>query len=190
MFVGDRHTCSLQICETKVSPDKAIASYRTPHKIFSIRGEIMGAILDMIVSSVAIITTKSGEKINGMTAAWVAQASFEPPLVVVSIAPERYTHQLIDESSVFAVNILSEGQVELGRKFGSKSGRDTDKFKDVNYVTKKTGSPILADIYAYLDCKLYKTYKAGDHTLFIGEVVEHKVFKDKKPLVFRTADYF
>lgn len=97
----------------------------------------MGAILDMIVSSVAIITTKSGEKINGMTAAWVAQASFEPPLVVVSIAPERYTHQLIDESSVFAVNILSEGQVELGRNFGSKSGRDTDKFKGVNYVTKR-----------------------------------------------------
>jgi len=150
----------------------------------------MGAILDMIVSSVAIITTKSGEKINGMTAAWVAQASFEPPLVVVSIAPERYTHQLITESKVFAVNILSEGQVKLGRKFGLKSGRDVDKFKGVDYVTKKTGSPILKDVYAYLDCELHKTCNAGDHTLFIGEVVEYKVWEGKKPLVFRTNDYF
>ncbi len=150
----------------------------------------MGAILDMIVSPVSIVTSKSGNTKNGMTVAWVAQASFEPPLVVVSIAPERYTHQIISQSNVFAVNLLSEGQKELAKKFGTVSGKNYDKFQGLKYTTKQTGSPILEDIYAYLDCKVYKTCDAGDHTLFIGEIIDQEVWSDKKPLVFKVKDYF
>lgn len=149
-----------------------------------------GEILDMITSPVTVVTSKFGNKINGMTAAWVAQASFNPPLIMVSIAPERYTHDLIQKSRVFAVNILADYQLEVGKHFGFTSGRRVDKCSGIAHGPKKTGAPILKDSFGYLDCKLLSAFKAGDHTVFVGEVVEHFIHKDKKPLVFRSKDFF
>ena len=59
-----------------------------------------------LVHGVYVVTTRVGEKINGMTAAWVSQVSLKPLLVMVSIAPPRYTHTLIKESGIFAINVL------------------------------------------------------------------------------------
>lgn len=149
-----------------------------------------GEILDMITSPVTVVTTKFGNKINGMTAAWVAQVSLNPLLIMVSIAPQRYTHELIQKSKVFAVNILADYQVELGKHFGFSSGKRTDKLLEIEFETKKTDSPILKDIFGYLDCKVLSAVKAGDHTIFIAEVLEHFIHKDRKPLIFRSTDFF
>jgi len=147
-------------------------------------------ILDIITSPVTVVTVKNKDKINGMTIAWITQAAHNPASVVVSIAPQRYTYSLIKESRVFGVNILSEGQEELGRRFGFASGRNLDKFKGLKYHTSKNGIPVLEDIYAYVECKLINIVNAGDHDLFIGEVTEKVVDDKKKPLVFRAKDYF
>jgi len=149
-----------------------------------------GQILDMISSPVAVITTKFDNKINGMTAAWVAQASFNPTLIMVSIAPQRYTHQLIQKSKIFAVNMLADYQVDIGKHFGFTTGKKTDKFLEIGFESKKTGSPILKESFGYLDCKLLSAITAGDHTIFVGEVVEHFIHKDKRPLLFRSDDFF
>jgi flavin reductase (DIM6/NTAB) family NADH-FMN oxidoreductase RutF len=53
-----------------------------------------------------------------------------------------------------------------------------------------TGAPILDDVYAYLECKMLSGVRAGDHTIFVGEVLDSKVFKDKVPLEFRSKDFF
>ncbi|PIU41235.1 MAG: flavin reductase [Candidatus Omnitrophica bacterium CG07_land_8_20_14_0_80_42_15] len=149
-----------------------------------------GGILDMITSPVTVVTTKSGDKINGMTAAWIAQASFNPAMVMVSIAPERYTHELIKESNIFAVNILADNQIELGKHFGFGSGRNKNKFEDIKFEAKNTGSPILEGCFGYLDCKLLSSFKAGDHSIFIGEVIGQGVSKGKKALIFHSKDFF
>jgi len=149
-----------------------------------------GQILDMITSPVTIVTTKFQKKVNGMTVAWVVQAFFNPTLIMVSIAPQRYTHELIQNSKVFAVNILADHQVELGKHFGFSSGKREDKFLEIDFETKKTGSPILKDIFGYLDCKVLSAFRAGDHSIFVGEVVEDFINKDKNPLVFRSNDFF
>jgi len=149
-----------------------------------------GAILDILTSPVTVVTVKSGDVINGMTVAWLAQASYQPPMVAVAIAPQRYSHELIQKSGRFFINILAEGQKELGRHFGSASGRDRDKFEKVNFDFSKSGIPILKDIYAYLDCELVSSCTAGDHTLFIGKVVDYRKTEGKQPLVFKVEDYF
>jgi len=149
-----------------------------------------GAILDIIPSGVAVVSSKSGDKINGMTAAWVAQVSFDPPMVVVSVAPERYTHELIEESKVFAISILDENQIELGKLFGTKSGKNVDKFADIPYETRRTGAPIINNTAAFVECKVVDSVTAGDHTVFVGEVVDSGVLSDNSPLIFRTTDFF
>ena len=146
---------------------------------------------DALVHGVYVVTTRVGEKINGMTAAWVSQVSLKPLLVMVSIAPPRYSHDLIKTSGVLAVNVLTSEQVELGKRFGFKSGRKVDKCAGLEWITAATGAPILPQAYAYLDMKLVSTFPAGDHTLFVGEVVEAKILHPQaRPLVFQKSDFF
>lgn len=146
--------------------------------------------LRKIQSGVYVITVKDGERINGMTAAWAMKASFKPPLVAVSIGKTRYSHGLIRNAGSFALNVLSVGQVEVGRRFGFKSGRNTDKFEGLKYDTARTGAPILGGVAAWLDCTLYGECDAGDHTIFLGEVLEAAHFEGVEPLLFKRKDFF
>jgi flavin reductase (DIM6/NTAB) family NADH-FMN oxidoreductase RutF len=144
-----------------------------------------------LVHGVYVVTTRLGEKLNGMTAAWVAQVSLNPLLVMVSIAPSRYSHTLIKESGIFAINVLTTEQVELAKRFGYKSGRKIDKFAGLDCLAAVSGAPVLPQAYAYLDLRLVHTYTAGDHTLFVGEVVEAKILHPQsQPLIFKKSDFF
>lgn len=144
-----------------------------------------------LVHGIYVVTTRVGDKVNGMTAAWVSQVSLNPLLVMVSIAPARYTHTLIQETHNFAINVLTSEQAELGKRFGFKSGRKVDKFAGLEWVPAPSGAPILPQAYAYLDLKLVYTYAAGDHTLFVGQVTDAKILHPQNhPLVFNKNDFF
>ena len=144
-----------------------------------------------LVHGVYVVTTRLEDVVNGMTASWVSQVSLKPLLVMVSIAPSRYSHRLIKESGVFAINVLDSTQADLGKRFGYKSGRQVDKFANLSWTTAATGAPILPQAYAYLDLRLKDTCAAGDHTLFLGEVVAAKILRPQaQPLVFKKSDFF
>ncbi len=143
-----------------------------------------------IQNGVFVITTRNEDRVNGMTAVWVARSSFKPPLLSVSIGKSRFSHDMINKSKVFAVNILSEKQIAEGKYFGFKSGRTTDKFKGVEYTTGKTGSPILKGIAGYFDCMVVNSCDAGDHTIFVGEVLDAEVYENNLPLLYRHDDFF
>lgn len=145
--------------------------------------------LEAFTYGVYIVSAKRGKEINALAAGMGMQISFSPPLVLVGIGKTRYTHDMIEEGKVFAVSVLAEGQQELGRHFGSRSGRDVDKFADVPHRTARTGAPILEECAAWLDCELVGSHAAGDHTIFVGKVVEAWVDETKKPLVLRAGDY-
>ena len=144
-----------------------------------------------LVHGVYVITTRLGDRLNGMTASWVSQVSLSPLLLMASIAPTRYSHDLIKGSGVFAVNVLASDHVDLGKRFGFQSGRQVDKFAGLEYLTATTGSPILPQACAFFDLKLVDTFPAGDHTLFVGEVVAGKILHpEMHPLVFSKKDFF
>jgi flavin reductase (DIM6/NTAB) family NADH-FMN oxidoreductase RutF len=144
-----------------------------------------------LVHGVYIVTTRFEELVNGMTAAWVSQVSLNPLLIMVSVAPARYSHRLIRDSGILAINVLDPGQVDLAKRFGYKSGRKVDKFAGLDWISAATGAPILPQAYAYFDLKLVETFNAGDHTLFLGEVVEAKILHPQaQPLVFKKSDFF
>ncbi|HMK48556.1 MAG TPA: flavin reductase family protein [Thermodesulfovibrionales bacterium] len=144
-----------------------------------------------ISHGVYIVTVRAKERINGMTAAWLSQVSFNPIQLMVSIAPARYTHNLIRESGYFAVNTLDEETRDYAAAFGFKSGRKADKFQGVSFFDAPNGSPVLNGAHSFFECKVVDTFTAGDHTLFIGEVAEARLLKEgSAPLIFRWDDYF
>ena len=137
--------------------------------------------LKKLTTGIYIVTTKQESQINGMVASWVSQVSFSPPLVMVAVEKERYSHQMITAGKVFAINILSTQQKKEVPLFKG-THKPEEKFFNTPYTTKNTGAPIINDAIAYLDCVLRGQFAPGDHTLFIGEVIEGDVLKDGDPL--------
>lgn len=120
-------------------------------------------------------------KPNVLAIAWIIPVSVDPPLLAMSIRPERYSHKLISETKEFVVNIPT---FQLAKKVlgcGRLSGRDHNKFDEFSLETKsakKVSPPIIKDCIAHIECKLTKSLEAGDHTLMIGKVVAAYVTKD------------
>jgi flavin reductase (DIM6/NTAB) family NADH-FMN oxidoreductase RutF len=132
-----------------------------------------------------VLTTFHEQSINGMIASWVSQVSYDPPLVMVAVHPNRYSHQLIGDSGCFALHILLRNQKDLLNRF---KGIDPEaKFRSLQWSKGTTGCPILQDCLGYLECIVRDTHSPGNHTLFIGEVVDGQIFSHEDPLC--TLDY-
>ncbi|PJF32723.1 MAG: hypothetical protein CUN52_00215 [Phototrophicales bacterium] len=136
-------------------------------------------------SGVTIITTRLPDgEIKGMTASSFTSVSMNPYLILICVAKKLYTHEVLLHSDVFAVNILNSAQIEIAQIFAGMRPDITDRFAHVGYTTADTGAPILPDVSGWLDCRKYQTIDAGDHTIFIGEVVSAYGATDKAPLVY------
>ena len=133
-----------------------------------------------------VITSKKGNKINGQTANALMQVTAEPPAIAIGINKNNLTHEFIKESKVFAASILSQDTpLNFIGQFGFKSGRDVNKFDQVNYKTGKNGAPIILDnTLAYLEVKVTQEMDVGTHTIFVGEIVESELLKDGEPMTY------
>ena len=137
--------------------------------------------LKKLTTGIYIVTSKQGSEVNGMVASWISQVSFSPPLVMVAIKQGRRSHLMIEKGMVFAVNILRKEQKKMVSLL--KGAIESEKkFSHIPFETKKTGAPIIKDALAFLDCKLTSMVTPGDHTIFIGEVLDGGVIKEGAPL--------
>ena len=138
-----------------------------------------------ITYGIYVLTTRFEDSINGMIASWVSQVSYEPPLFMVAIHPNRYSHELLTRSGYFALHIISREQKDLLTLF--KGPGHKEKFKSISWENGMTGCPILADCIGCMECHVTQSLAPGNHTLFIAEVV-NAIFKaEKTPLC--TLDY-
>jgi len=120
-------------------------------------------------------------KPNIITLAWAMPTSVNPPLVAVSIRPERCSHGLIEETKEFVANIPTMDILKETLFCGRVSGKEHDKFKETGLTplpAKKVKPPIIKECVAHLECKLHSRLTAGDHTIFVGEIVE--AYADKE----------
>ncbi|MBE3585000.1 MAG: flavin reductase family protein [Thermoanaerobacter sp.] len=140
-----------------------------------------------LVWPVCLVGAMEDGRHNVMTAAWISQVSHNPLLVMVSIAPGRFTHDMIVRTGEFMISILSAEQQEVSSFCGSRSGRDVDKIAQLQLKTepaKVIRVPRISGCVANLECRLVSRHTAGDHTLFIGEVVAADTAgAEKQPLV-------
>jgi flavin reductase (DIM6/NTAB) family NADH-FMN oxidoreductase RutF len=155
----------------------------------TIASEQYRAALRHFPSGVTIVTLRSGDEIHGLTVSAFASVSPDPPLVAVVIDHRHKAHELLEQpGTVFAVNILAADQVELSNRFAWV--KDEDRFEEGDWSAAATGAPVLADALAWLDCRIHSSHRAGDHTLFVGEVQASEVPReDAAPLVYWNQGY-
>src|SRR5436190_17382603 len=103
-----------------------------------------------------IVTAVAEQRRGGLVATWVMRASLDPeaPLVVVGLAPNHHTTELVLSSGAFALHLLTQEQLELVWRFALGSSRDRDKLAGLATTAGETGAPILADCLAWLDCRV------------------------------------
>ena len=121
-------------------------------------------------TGVTIVTTRNGDVIHGFTVNAFASVTAEPPTVLVCVNRTARAHPIISESGGFCVNILALEQQVLAEKF--QGGEPHERFRDVVHRAGPSGSPILDNVLAYVDCSVEEEVSAGTHTIFIGRVLE------------------
>ncbi len=114
------------------------------------------------------------EKPNVMTADWVVPLSFSPPLLGVAVGHTRYTHRLIKESGEFVIAVPTLELLKDVWIAGTVSGKEGNKFERLGLTltnSKKVKVPSIKECQANIECKVVKEVEVGDHTLFVGEIV-------------------
>ncbi len=136
-----------------------------------------------------VVSSKKGDKINGQVVNTVFQITPEPITVATSINKDNLTHEFIESSGVFTVSVLSkDAPFKLIGLFGFRSGREVDKFSQVDYDIGNNGAPYLREhTVAYLEAKVIKKEDLFTHTLYIGEVMDGARLSDEVPM---TYDYY
>ncbi len=140
-------------------------------------------------TGVTVITTRVGDDLHGMTANAVTSVSLEPLLLLVCVDKSADTHEILAQADSFAVNILSVAQEEISRSLATKKGGRATKLDGVAHVFGVTGAPLIDGAIAYLDCLSVRQYEGGDHTIFLGQVVDAGESDDGEPLVFYGGRY-
>ena len=155
----------------------------------SINPELFRKVLSWFTTGVTIVTTRDGDEIHGLTVNSFCSVSLAPPLVLVCVDKDAHSHDLIQKSGNFAVNILTAALESLARRFATNNLSAAERFAGIKHHIEITGAPILAESLGWLDCKLFAAYAGGDHTIFVGEVMALGERPGDEPLLFYQSQY-
>ncbi len=141
-------------------------------------------------SGLYVIGSRSGERRNGMTLNWLTQVSFDPKVVGIGVDKVAVTHELITEGGTFTVNTVARDDRAIVRKFTKPVDVDLDAMTLNGFPFHEgvTGTPILDQAPSYLDCEVRQAVDVGDHTLFLGEVVDCGFQGPEETEVLRMED--
>ncbi len=150
------------------------------------------------------VADKEGNS-NLMTVAWVGTICSDPPMVSVSVKPERFSHHMIEETGEFVINLTTEKLCFATDYCGVKSGKDINKWKAMK-LTKVPGTevsvPMVGESPVNIECRVKEKKELGSHDMFIAEVVAVHVeenfmddrggfhLNDARPLVYSHGRYF
>lgn len=155
----------------------------------AIEAESFRKVMSQFASGVTVVTTTFDGSNYGLTVSAFTSVSLTPPLVLVCIDKRIQPHDMIAKAGVFAVNILCADQVDLGMRFAGMVPGVTDRFEGLAYATSTTGSPILADTLGWVDCAVWRQYGGGDHSIFVGEVLQSSTSANVPPLLYHNREW-
>jgi 3-hydroxy-9,10-secoandrosta-1,3,5(10)-triene-9,17-dione monooxygenase reductase component len=136
-------------------------------------------------TGVTVVTTRRDGEPVGMTASAVASLSLDPILLLVCISNRLPTHEAIEQSRAFVVNVLGEGQGDLARHFATPA---PDKFAAVP-LREGPELPVLAKGIAHFVCDVHERFPGGDHSIFIGLVRECDFIPGRRPLLYYRSAF-
>lgn len=145
--------------------------------------------LRLIPYGLYVLTASTEEGTNAATVSWLSQASFEPPRIIVGLRKETGIWQRVLDAGSFAVNVLGQDQKPVASAFFRHHEPDGSKLGDEPFYRGITGSPILNTVPAYLECHTVEVLDAGDHSLFLADIVEAGVHNEQGALALADTGW-
>lgn len=154
--------------------------------------------------AVMVSVADSNGKPNIITIAWVGTVCSNPPMVSISVRPERYSYNIIKETGEFVINLTTKELAYATDYCGVKSGRDVDKFAEMKLTPSKAEfvkAPIIAESPVNIECRVTQVIPLGSHDMFIAEVLAvhaDEKYKDEKgkfclekadPIIYSHGEY-
>ena len=152
--------------------------------------DVKKKVLRQVTYGLYVMSAAADNDISAGTVNWLSQASFGPPLIMVGVKKDSGLHETVKKSNSFAVNILSADQKQLAEDFFRPTTVEGNKVNGHSFKPGTTGAPILDEVYSYFECKVTGSIEQGDHSVFVGEVVEAESRKDDKPLEMGGTGWF
>lgn len=145
---------------------------------------------------VVLVTCKNSEgKDNVFTVAWVGTVCSKPPMLFISIRPERLSYNYIKETMEFTINLPTKKQTKEVDFCGVRSGRQLDKIKESGFTLQegeKVKSSYIKECPVNIECKVKDIIKLGSHDMFIAEVlyshIDEDLFDEKDKIHFEKAN--
>ena len=148
--------------------------------------EAIARVFASLDSTIWLVTACAGSRRGGLIATFVNQASIvaSMPRVVIGLAKQHHTWELVHANSAFGLHLLGENQIDWVWRFGLRSGRTEDKLAGLR-LEARGNSPLLADALAWFDCRVEASLDTGDRTLFLGEVSDYRLLSPAPPLTMK-----
>ena len=135
-------------------------------------------LLRKIPHGVFICGVAEGDEVNGFTASWVTQGSFEPPLVVMAVRADSTSNGMIQRTGRFSLNVLAADQKDLAAVFFKPQKAVGGRFDAAPFSLGALGLPILTEGLGAVECQVVGQVAHGDHTVFVGEVKQAVLHRD------------
>jgi flavin reductase (DIM6/NTAB) family NADH-FMN oxidoreductase RutF len=143
--------------------------------------------MSLFPSGVGVITTSYNNELLGFTANSFTSVSLEPPLILFCLKNSSYSISGFHKSNEFAISILAENQIEISKQFAKSQ---INKFLNIDYkLSAYTNCPLIDGAICHIECYKAASHEAGDHTIFIGKVINTAIKNNLKPLLYFLKSY-
>jgi len=141
--------------------------------------------LEKISYGMYMVGSKKNDKINGQIASSFFQVASTPPIVATAINKHNLTHDFIEESKLFCISVLPvDFPLKLIGLLGFKSGREINKFENIEYKLTERGLPYLKNSLGFIECKVINSIFVSTHRIFIGEVIACDILNTGNPMTY------
>lgn len=153
-----------------------------------------------------MVTVQDGEgKSNIITIAWTGTVCTNPPMLYISVRPERYSYHMLEETGEFVVNMTTKKLAKAADYCGVRSGRDVDKWKETGLTPEKAQAvsvPLIAESPVNIECRVKEVLELGSHHMFLAEVLAVDVdeslldmggrlaLEKAEPVVYSHGEYY
>lgn len=146
-------------------------------------------VLRLFTYGLYAVSVADGGEVNAFTANWLSQASFDPPMLMVSVENDSKSLGMIQRSQHFVVNIYERGQRDLAGALGKTAFKVPDKLKGLAYDLSETGCPLLHDALGWVECHVMGSVPAGDSTVLVAEVINVGLRSEGEALTMKEAGF-
>jgi flavin reductase (DIM6/NTAB) family NADH-FMN oxidoreductase RutF len=142
-----------------------------------------------VPSPVVVVTARGEDEARGITIGSFTSVALDPPLVSFNVGRASRMHEVMETCSRFVVHVLSEEQVHLAKRFAVPGLTGEEQFEAVSHGRGEDGTPLLDDVTARLYCRPHDSILAGDHTLYVGLVVDVERPLDQGAVLYYQSTY-